>query len=124
MRCLDKILIVDDHPTNVAILEEELGDNYALSTALSGEAALRQVIEFQPDLMLLDIMMPGMDGLTVLSALRQTYSASALPIIMVTAKHDSTEIVKVLNMGANDYITKPIDFPAALARIRIQLILI
>ena len=59
MRCLDKILIVDDHPTNVAILEEELGDNYALSTALSGEAALRQVIEFQPDLMLLDIMMPG-----------------------------------------------------------------
>ncbi|MCZ6876019.1 MAG: EAL domain-containing protein [bacterium] len=121
MRCLDKILIVDDHPTNVAILEEELGDNYALSTALSGEAALRQVIEFQPDLMLLDIMMPGMDGLTVLSALRQTYSASALPIIMVTAKHDSTEIVKVLNMGANDYITKPIDFPVALARIRIQL---
>lgn len=121
MQSQNKILIVDDHPTNVAFLEEALGDHYRLSTARSGQAALRQVDAFQPDLMLLDIMLPDMDGCSILRMLRQTYSASALPIIIVTAKHDRTEIVKALNMGANDYITQPIDFPVALARIRTEL---
>jgi diguanylate cyclase (GGDEF)-like protein/PAS domain S-box-containing protein len=116
-----KILIVDDHPANVEMLEEALGDDYILSTASSGQDALRQVDAVQPDLMLLDIMLPDMDGFSVLRTLRQMYSASALPIIMVTTKHDPTEIVNALSMGANDYITTPIDFPVALARIRTEL---
>jgi diguanylate cyclase (GGDEF)-like protein/PAS domain S-box-containing protein len=116
-----KILIVDENPTNVMLLEEGLGDDYVLSTAMSGQEALCQVEEVQPDLMLLDIRMPDMDGFGVLQIVRQTYSASALPIIMVTAEHHSTEVVKALGMGANDYITKPVDFPVALARIRTEL---
>jgi diguanylate cyclase (GGDEF)-like protein len=117
----NKILIVDDHPTNMGVLEAGLGNHYQLSSAMSGQEALRQIDTFQPDLMLLDIMMPDIDGFSVLRTLRQTHSASALPIIMVTAKHDSTEVVKALSMGANDYITKPVDFPVALARIRTAL---
>lgn len=121
MQVQNKILIVDDHPTNVEILEEGLGENYVLSVAMSGLEALHQIDTFQPDLMLLDIMMPDMDGFSVLKTLRQTHSASALPVIMVTAKHASTDVVNALNLGANDYITKPIDFPVALARIRTAL---
>jgi diguanylate cyclase (GGDEF)-like protein/PAS domain S-box-containing protein len=121
MQQQDKILIVDDHPINVAILEEALGDDYQLATAMSGEEALALVPDFHPDLVLLDIMMPGMDGLTVLSTFRQTYAPSELPIIMITAKHESADVVEALQKGANDYVTKPIDFPVALARIRIQL---
>jgi serine/threonine protein kinase len=72
-------------------------------------------------LILLDVMMPGMNGIEVLQALREDHSASALPVIMVTAKAQSEDVVEALGNGANDYVTKPIDFPVALARIQAQL---
>src|SRR5207302_11400206 len=73
------------------------------------------------DLVLLDIEMPDVTGLDALQTLRESYSPIELPIIMVTAKNQSDDIVKALDMGANDYLTKPIDFPVALARIGTQL---
>ena len=72
-------------------------------------------------LILLDVMMPGMSGIEVLQAVRETHTASALPVIMVTAKAQSEDVVEALGSGANDYVTKPIDFPVALARIQAQL---
>src|SRR5262249_46554679 len=75
------------------------------------------------DLVLLDIMMPGMTGLEVLKFLRRVDSLLDLPIIMVTAKGESEDVVEALELGANDYVTKPLDFPVVLARIRAQLAL-
>jgi DNA-binding response OmpR family regulator len=69
------------------------------------------------DLVLLDVEMPGMSGLEVLSRLRDTHSQTALPLIMVTARTQGADIVEAFRLGANDYVTKPIDFPVALARI-------
>src|SRR4030095_11608767 len=80
------------------------------------------MIEAQPfDLVLLDIMMPGISGLDVLKAVRQRYAAADLPVIMVTAKDESDDIVAALQLGANDYVTKPLDFPVVLARTQTQL---
>src|SRR5204862_7848227 len=73
------------------------------------------------DLVLLDIEMPGISGLDALQKLRERYSAAELPIIMVTAKAQSDDVVRALDLGANDYLTKPIDFPVAVARIGTQL---
>src|SRR5712691_13561804 len=75
----------------------------------------------QFDLVLLDIMMPGISGLDVLKSLRQRYSVTDLPVIMATAKDQSEDIVAALQLGANDYVTKPLDFPVVLARIQTQL---
>ena len=75
------------------------------------------------DLVLLDVEMPEMNGLEVLKRIRQRYSASELPVVMVTGKSRSEEIVDALELGANDYVTKPLDFPVVLARIRTQLAL-
>jgi serine/threonine protein kinase/CheY-like chemotaxis protein len=89
--------------------------------AENGELALR-IAEVQPvDLVLLDIMMPGISGLDVLREVRKTRGPDELPIIMVTAKSDSDDVVEALDLGANDYVTKPIDFPVVLARLQTQL---
>ena len=72
------------------------------------------------DAVLLDVMMPGMSGLETLRRLRESRSVSDLPVIMVTAKDRTEDVVEALDLGANDYVTKPIDFPIALARIRTQ----
>ena len=77
--------------------------------------------ETEFDLVLLDIEMPGVSGLDALVAIRKTYSPIQLPVIMVTARSHSEDIVNGLELGANDYITKPVDFPVALARIHTQL---
>jgi diguanylate cyclase (GGDEF)-like protein/PAS domain S-box-containing protein len=82
---------------------------------------LQRIQEEPVDLVLLDVEMPGISGLDALQTLRECYSPIQLPIIMVTAKDQSEDIIKALNLGANDYLTKPIDFPVALARIRTQL---
>ena len=116
------ILVVDDSETNRDLLCRRLGrKGYSTTAATGGVEALTLLESHSFDLVLLDVMMPDVDGLTVLKTLRQTYSASQLPIIMVTAKQESTDIVEALELGANDYVTKPIDFPVALARIRTHL---
>ena len=94
---------------------------YAVQVAEDGPQALERITHQPFDLVLLDVEMPVMSGLDVLQVLRDTYSPTQLPIIMVTAKTQSADIVEALRLGANDYVTKPIDFPVALARIHTQL---
>ncbi len=117
------ILVVDDNAVNRLALSrwlEKSGD-YHVATAANGMEALRLAKTEPFDLVLLDIMMPVMSGIDVLKKLRQTYSSEELPIIMATSKDQSEDMVEAFNLGANDYITKPIDFPVALARVQAQL---
>ena len=117
-----KILVVDDNEMNRDMLSRRLGRRgFEVATAAGGQEAL-EAVEQQPfDLILLDIMMPGIDGMEVLQRVRETRSASELPIIMATAKTESEDIVEALKLGANDYVTKPLDFPVVLARVSTQL---
>ncbi len=117
-----RILVVDDNEMNRDMLSRRLGRRgFEVATAAGGQEAL-EAVEQQPfDLILLDIMMPGIDGMEVLQRVRETRSASELPIIMATAKTESEDIVEALKLGANDYVTKPLDFPVVLARVSTQL---
>jgi diguanylate cyclase (GGDEF)-like protein/PAS domain S-box-containing protein len=116
------LLIVDDCEPNRDALSRRLARNgYLVSTAGDGERALQLAGAGAYDLVLLDVEMPGMTGLEVLSRLRETHSQTVLPIIMVTARTRGDDIVEAFRLGANDYVTKPIDFPVALARIATHL---
>jgi sigma-B regulation protein RsbU (phosphoserine phosphatase) len=118
------LLLVDDEELNREGLARRLrGHDYAVTIAKSGREAIELLGEHPFDLVLLDIMMPGMSGLEVLKFLRRVDSLIDLPIIMVTAKGESEDMVEALELGANDYVTKPLDFPVVLARIRTQLAL-
>jgi diguanylate cyclase (GGDEF)-like protein len=116
-----RLLIVDDIADNRAILARRFQRRgFLIEEASSGADALA-LMETRPfDTVLLDVMMPEMDGLEVLQRIRQTHSASALPVIMVTAKSQSDDVVQALTLGANDYVTKPVDFNVALARVSSQ----
>ena len=119
---MSKILVVDDNPVNSDLLSRRLiRSGYTVLVASGGQQALDLILEQPFDLVLLDIMMPEMDGISVLGSLRQTHSRSDLPVIMVTAKDETDDIVHALELGANDYITKPINFPVVLARVQAQL---
>jgi sigma-B regulation protein RsbU (phosphoserine phosphatase) len=118
------LLIVDDEELNREGLARPLQRHgYAVSLAKSGREAIELLGERHFDLVLLDIMMPGMNGLEVLKFLRRIDSLIDLPIIMETARGESEDIVEALELGANDYVTKPLDLPVVLARIRTQLAL-
>jgi diguanylate cyclase (GGDEF)-like protein len=115
------LLLVDDEAMNRDALSRRLARRgYTVLTAESGAAALEMVGAHRVDAVLLDVMMPGMSGLETLRRLRESRSVSDLPVIMVTAKDRTEDVVEALDLGANDYVTKPIDFPIALARIRTQ----
>jgi diguanylate cyclase (GGDEF)-like protein/PAS domain S-box-containing protein len=116
-----RLLIVDDDEMNRDMLSRRL-ELHGFSTCLasSGNEALDLVTRGGIDLVLLDVQMPGMSGLDVLRRLRVRLSSGELPIIMVTAKDRSEDIVEALSLGANDFIAKPLDLPVALARIRTQ----
>ena len=117
-----RLLVVDDDAANRDMLARRLRRHgYLVEVAASGADALA-FLETEPcDLMLLDIQMPEMDGLEVLRRLRAEASSARLPVVMVTAKTESQDVVAALDIGANDYVTKPIDLPVVLARIRTQL---
>src|SRR6476469_2721297 len=118
------LLIVDDDELNRDGLARRLQRHaYEVVAAKSGREAIELLGGRRFDLVLLDIMMPGMNGLEVLKFLRRVGSLIDLPIIMVTAKGESEDMVEALELGANDYVTKPLDFPVVLARIRTQLAL-
>ena len=104
-----KMLAVDDNPNNNVIIEELFCDQYDLRTAMTGEDALEIAKDFQPDIVLLDIMMPGMDGYEVCRRLREQPSLADIKILMVTAKGALEDRVKGYEVGANDFITKPFD---------------
>jgi diguanylate cyclase (GGDEF)-like protein len=115
------LLVVDDDAMNRDALSRRLMRNgYAVLTAENGHDALAMVSGHRVDAVLLDVMMPGMSGIETLRRLRESRSLSDLPVIMVTANDRSEDVVEALDLGANDYVTKPIDFPVALARIRAQ----
>jgi len=117
-----RLLIVDDNEMNRDMLARRLArKGYEIAVTQSAHDLLERVKLDGTDLVLLDIEMPEVSGLDALKTLREAYSAIELPIIMVTAKNQSEDIVKALDLGANDYLTKPIDFPVALARIGTQL---
>jgi len=117
-----RLLIVDDNEMNRDMLARRLlRKGYVVELAANARELLERVQRDAVDLVLLDIEMPEVSGLDALQKLRERYSAAELPIIMVTAKAQSEDIVKALDLGANDYLTKPIDFPVAVARIGTQL---
>jgi sigma-B regulation protein RsbU (phosphoserine phosphatase) len=116
------ILVVDDDEANRESLRRRLERRgYTVAVAVDGKQALEQTAARPFDLIILDVMMPGMSGLEVLATLRKTHPATQLPIIMATALDDSADIVAALDGGANDYVTKPLDFAVVGARVRVQL---
>jgi len=122
MRTPPRILIVDDNQENVDILRTRLvHDGYEIVTACDGEEALVTARATQPDLILLDIMMPGLDGIEVCRRLKADRSLAFMPIIMVTAKADRRDIVAGLDAGGDEYLTKPVDQAALVARVRSML---
>src|SRR6267154_2441066 len=117
-----RLLIVDDNEMNRDMLARRLTrKGYVIGLAGNAKELLERVKQDAVDLVLLDIEMPEISGLDALKTLREHYSPAELPIIMVTAKTQSDDIVTALDLGANDYLTKPIDFPVAVARIGTQL---
>jgi class 3 adenylate cyclase len=119
-----RLLVVDDEAGNRDLLARRLSRiGYRVVEAEDGPAALRRIEEQEFDLVLLDVIMPGMDGLEVLESIRRTRSVSALPVIMATALTGSGDMVEALRIGANDYVTKPFDLAVVLARIETQMAL-
>jgi CheY-like chemotaxis protein len=117
-----RILVVDDVAVNREILKRRLlRRGFEIAEAGGGREAL-EIIDSEPvDLVLLDIMMPDIDGLEVVRVVRQTRSTEELPIIMVSARSFSEDVTQCLELGANDYVTKPVDFEATLALINREL---
>ena len=115
------LLVVDDNEMNRDMLSRRLqGKGYDVAVAEDGNHALESIRDRRFDVVLLDVMMPGLNGLEVLTKLREAHSAADLPIIMVTSLKESEDIVEALRLGANDYVTKPLDFPVVLARVQTQ----
>jgi len=113
------ILIVDDNEANRDILARRLEVNgYQLATAADGEEALAQARSLLPDLILLDVMMPKLDGLEVCRRLKADKSLPFMPIILVTARSDTKDVVAGLDVGGDEYLTKPVDQAALVARVR------
>jgi CheY-like chemotaxis protein len=116
------LLVVDDHEQNRDLLSRWLTKRgHRVLVACDGQEALVLIEGGGVDLVLLDIMMPGMSGLEVLREVRRWRSEVELPVIMATAKSESDDMVEALGLGANDYVTKPLDLPVVLARVEAQL---
>lgn len=104
------VLIVDDEPFNIEVLEQAMeGSEYQVLTASNGKEAWEKIQSEEPDLVLLDLMMPVMDGFAVLAKVKDDPMLRNIPIIIVSAEHDSKSVVKGIKQGAEDYLTKPVD---------------
>ncbi|TIU59460.1 MAG: response regulator, partial [Mesorhizobium sp.] len=105
-----RILAVDDTPENLEILRMRLEANgYEVATAADGEEGLAKARELTPDLILLDIMMPKLDGISVVRMLKHDQSLRSIPVVLVTAKADTRDLVEGLDAGGDDYLTKPFE---------------
>ena len=114
-----RVLVVDDIIPNVKLLEAKLhAEYYEVVTASSGEEALRKIVEHSPDLVLLDVMMPGMDGFEVCRRIKANPAVAHIPVVMVTALTDTEDRVKGLESGADDFLSKPVNDIALMARVR------
>ena len=122
MRTPPRILVVDDVPANVDILRARLdAHGYDVVTAGDGEEALAAVREHEPDLILLDVMMPKLDGVEVCRRLRADPGLPFIPIVLVTARTESKDVVRALEAGGDEYLTKPVDQQALVARVKSML---
>jgi two-component system, cell cycle response regulator len=114
-----RILIVDDVPANTRLLEAKLSaEYYQVASARDGFEAIRQARAWQPDLILLDVMMPGMDGYECCRHLKENENTLHIPVVMVTALGDSAERLRGLEAGADDFLTKPVEYDTLMARVR------
>jgi phosphoserine phosphatase RsbU/P len=117
-----RILVVDDDENNRDMLSRRLERRgMSAQVAVDGPSALGALARSPFDLVLLDIEMPGMNGLDVLRQVRQTHTPMQLPVIIATARNDREDVVEALSLGANDYVTKPLDFQVVFARVQTQL---
>lgn len=122
MREVPLILVVDDVPDNVDILQMRLeSQGYEVVTAGDGIEAIEKTRALQPDLLLLDVMMPKLDGIGVVKRLKADASLPFIPVILVTAKADASDVIAGLESGGDDYLTKPVDHAALSARVRAML---
>ncbi len=116
------ILVVDDVPDNVEILQLRLeSQGYEVITAGDGEAALATIRDKLPDLVLLDVMMPKLDGIETVKQLKADASLPFIPVILVTARADAKDVITGIEAGGDDYLTKPVDQAALMARVRAML---
>jgi len=114
-----RILVVDDDARNLRLLEAILtAEGHSTVGAADGEEALKLIDEMGPDLILLDIMMPGLDGFSILNKLKNSPETVNIPVVMVTSLHDQESRIKALETGADDFITKPFSKPELAARVR------
>ncbi|MBN1910159.1 MAG: response regulator [Pirellulales bacterium] len=116
----DRVLIVDDCPINVRILQELLSEEYELESATSGEECLEKVRDFSPELILLDIMMPGISGYEVCRQIKSSPLGDFTMVILVSGKASPAERLKGYDVGADDYVVKPFDHDELLAKVRIH----
>ena len=119
-----RLLLVDDEPTNLQVLRHILQADYRLLFATDGERALQVAREQRPDLVLLDIMMPNMDGYAVCCALKADAATASIPVIFITALNDSQDETAGFDVGGVDYLTKPVSPPVVRARVRTHLSLV
>lgn len=118
------VLVIDDEKINLKILSDMLRDEASVMLAKSGEQGIRKAIEYKPDLILLDVVMPEMDGFETMSLLRHDVRTSTIPVIFITALDDTSQEEKALLMGASDYIQKPLHTNIVQARVRLHLQLV
>lgn len=117
-----KVLVVDDSPDNLALLRQLLEpQGYSVSTAASGEEALERVAAEDPHLILLDMVMPGIDGLETCRRLKGSEETRDIPVVFVSARTDVQAIVEGFEVGGSDYVTRPLCAPELLARVRAHL---
>ncbi|MDB4261245.1 response regulator [bacterium] len=117
----NRLLIVDDEPTNIHILSNILSEDYEIRAANNGERAIEAAKSQSPDLILLDMIMPGLDGLQVCKLLRENEATKDIPVIFVTSMSDPANEELGLQAGAVDYISKPVSPPIVKARVKIHL---
>src|SRR5262249_5354588 len=116
------LIVEDEHPIREIISLRLTSSGYLVATAENGKQCLELIEKNHFDLVLLDVGMPDLNGLEVLKSIREYHSAADLPVIMVSGMNSSKQVVEALELGANDFVSKPIDFPVALARIQTQLL--
>jgi diguanylate cyclase (GGDEF)-like protein len=117
-----RILVVEDEPAIARLLHATLeAEGYATLVARTGEEGIEQAVREVPELILLDLVLPGIDGFEVVQRLRGNARTAHIPVVVLSARHDTNDKVRALNSQANDYLTKPFNFDELMARIRTQL---